>query len=453
MSVIRLPQTILTQTRSHFFSRPGEHFAFFLANWTWSEDRPIFLVHDVVLIPDEDLVWQRDGVSVDPAIVIDVINQAIPGQTCLIEAHNHGGEKPRFSRTDQEGFQEFIPYVLESMPGRPYAATVWGDHTIYGEYFLPDGRRDAIDSITVTGHKMSQLVSLSHDIDSQSPVFSRQLPWFTAEGQRQIGSLRIGIVGCGGIGSQVVQNLAHLGVHDFVLVDDDTADETNLNRLVTATQADIGTPKTILARRLIRSLAPESRVCSIEAPLQQEHSLDRLKRVDILFGCLDNDGARLILNELAVAYRIPYFDLATGIEAEDGAVLIAGGRVAAVLPAGPCLNCMGEIDAEEASYFLMSEEDRRDTLARGYVTGMDIPAPAVVSLNAAVAATGVNEFCIFLTGTRDVNIFSEIDLLGVDRPITGQWLTPRRIQQDYSCVPCTLAGYGDRSDIYRYARI
>ena len=74
----------------------------------------------------------------------------------------------------------------------------------------------------------------------------------------------------------------------------------------------------------------------------------------MIFGCVDNDGARLVLNELALAYRIPYFDLGVGINATDGVVSEAGGQVTAVVPSGPCLNCMDLIDREEASYILAS---------------------------------------------------------------------------------------------------
>jgi hypothetical protein len=165
-----------------------------------------------------------------------------------------------------------------------------------------------------------------------------------------------------------------------------------LNRLVTATAADMETPKIILARRFIKSVAPEAEVAVIDAKVQSREALGALKGVDVVFGCVDNDAPRLILNELILAYCIPYFDVAVGIEAEAGEVTQAGGRVAVVLPGGPCLNCMGEIDVEEARFFLSSEEDRELQRARGYVRGMEVAAPAMMSLNAAVAATATLDY-------------------------------------------------------------
>src|SRR5207249_1592403 len=137
-------------------------------------------------------------------------------------------------------------------------------------------------------------------------------------------------------------------------------------------------------------------------------------------GGLHHAPARLTLNEIAVAYGIPYFDLAVGIDAEDGRVTGAGGRVAVVLPDGPCIHCMGEIDANEARFNLSAPEEQAQQIARGYVRGMNVRAPAVVSLNGAIAAAATNEFAIFVSGLRPVHPYIELDLLGVGRCIKSQ---------------------------------
>lgn len=451
MATIRLPQDLWSKAHSHLFSQPGEHFAFFLAHWAWSHGEPVFMVRDIILIPDSQTKWERDGLTCQLEAILFVINSAVKSDACLIEAHNHGGQLPRFSVTDRAGLREFPEYIHQSLPGRPYAATVWGNTTIYGEYFLPDGRAGVIAHFTIVGQPLRQIVSRDDDLKEIGPIFDRQLPWFTSQGQQQLGRLRVAVIGSGGTGSQVIQNLAYLGCRDMVLVDSDEVDETNLNRLVTATPADMGTSKTILGRRLVRSLTPNACVRAMNTPLQSHEALDTLKGVDCIFGCVDNDGARLILNELALAYGIPYFDLAVGIEAADGIVSIAGGRVAIVLPSGPCLKCMGEIDVEEASYFLAPSTEQAQRIKRGYVRGVDIPAPAVVSLNAAIAAMAVNEFAVLVSGIRPVNLFSEYDLMGSGRPVKGQWLTPAHVKSDTDCVQCAVAGLGDKANVERYA--
>jgi len=121
------------------------------------------------------------------------------------------------------------------------------------------------------------------------------------------------------------------------------------------------------------------------------------------------------------------------------------------LPEGPCLHCMGEIDLDEARYYLSTPEQQQFQRERGYIRGMDVAAPAVVSLNGSVAATAVNELAVFVSGVRPVNVYTELDLLGAGRPIKSQWLTPTRQKKDPRCVQCASAGKGDATGIERYA--
>lgn len=453
MSTIRFSQSVFSRVHEHLFSRHGEHFAFLLANWTCSDGEPIFMVRDVILIPDDEVMVDASGWNLDIESIVRVINSAIKSGEALIEVHNHGGTFPRFSATDRYGLREFSAYVLSSLPGRPYGATVWGDKTIYGEYFLPGGRQGVVRSITVTGSHLQQVVSRDDDERSVSQSFDRQLPWFTEEGQREIGRVRVGVVGNGGTGSQIIVALTYIGCRDFVLVDDDIAEDHSMNRLVTATPDEVGNAKAILGRQYIQNHAPEAHTRIIQNKLQTAEALDALKDVDVLFGCVDNDGARLILNELALAFSIPLFDLGVEIEAKEGCVTAACGRLAVVLPDGPCLTCMGQIDVHEASFFLSTPEEQAFQVRRGYVSGMDIKAPAVAPLNGVVANVAAVEFAIYLSGQRTTSPFTEYDLLGTSRGNDSQWLTPRRIKAVSGCIECTMRGKGDSASIVeRYAR-
>jgi molybdopterin/thiamine biosynthesis adenylyltransferase len=451
MTALRIPELIWTRVHDHLFSQIGEHFAFMLAKWTYSLGDPVLMVREAILVPDHQVKISRTGWELTTESIISVINKAVASGDALIEAHNHGGVRPRFSLTDRQGLEQFPPYILDSLPGRPYAATVWGDTTIYGEVYLPNRNPCPIGSILVTGHSLHQLVSRDDDDEGISNIFSRQIPWFTSEGQRGVGRLTVGVAGAGGTGSPLIQNLVYLGVRNFVLIDDDDTDESNMNRLVTAKAADLGTSKVELARRMIKSVVPNVHVRIIRSKVQSAEAIDALKGVDILFGCFDNDGARLILNELALSYGIPYFDLAVGIEVQDCKVQEAGGRVAVILPGGPCLNCMGEIDPKEAQFFLSTSDEQALQIKRGYVRGLNLKAPSVVSLNAAIAAAAINELAVFTSGLRPIALYTELDLLGNGRQTKGQWMTPKHVKHLDGCVQCAIRGNGDASGISRYA--
>lgn len=449
MSVLRIPEAAAEKTYSHLFSRPGEHFVFLLARTASTKEGPLFMVEDVHLVPDRQVEIDADGYRVSLEALVEVINTAVRRGLALVECHNHGGSRPRFSPTDRQGLEEFVPYVQDSLPGRPYAATVWGDDSVYGEYFNGQftGR---LRSITSFGRRLRQLVSPERQtVDAER--FARQLPWFTDAGQSQLASMRVAIAGLGGTGSHVAQQLAYLGIRDFVLIDPDAVDLTNLNRLVGAFPADLDTPKVYVLRRLIKQIAPDATVRALRSRVQLPEPVDAMKGADVLFGCVDNDGARLVLNELALAYGVPYFDLATGIDATPG--LGGGGRVSFVDGNGPCLACAGEIDIDEARHHLdppiLQEQRRRG----GYIEGMEVPAPAVVSVNGLPVSLAVNELAMLVSGVRPVPPKLEFDLTGRGRSGSpAQWVTPVHVRKRTGCVECAKAGLGDTTDLDRYYR-
>jgi molybdopterin/thiamine biosynthesis adenylyltransferase len=437
------------RTHDHLFGAPGEHFAFFLAKFTDTNKGPVFIVQDTLLIDDREVEITRSGWVLSNTAITRVINLAVKTGCALVEAHNHGGVMPRFSGTDRAGFREFVPYVLDSLRDRPYGATVWGDDSVYAEYFGQGGATGIIDSIVVYGTRLDQVVSRDDDQRGVAERFDRQAPWFTAAGQRKLGRLRVGIVGAGGTGSTLAQNLVFLGARDFVIIDHDNSDETSMNRLVTATAADVGTPKAMLARRLIKAVAPDARVEMFTSTTQALAALNAVKSVDALFGCVDNDGARVVLNELALAYGIPYFDLAVGIEAERGRVDAAGGRLAVVLPGGPCLYCMNQIDKEEARYWLATPDQQAFMRRQGYVLGMDAAAPSVVAVNATIAAAAATEFAVYVSGLRAVSVYTDFDILGTARAIKSQWLTPVAVEKKVGCPACELACMADNAAVVK----
>ena len=158
--------------------------------------------------------------------------------------------------------------------------------------------------------------------------FTRQLPLLGPDAQAAIGILRVGLVGAGGTGSHICLALAYLGFRDFVILDDDLVDTTNLNRLVTADQADLQSPKTIVARRRMRAIDPRIKVRTLPG-LTPADAHPELNDVDLIIGCVDHDGPRHRLNQIAIDTRTPLLDIATGVD-ERGTPVALGGRVALI---------------------------------------------------------------------------------------------------------------------------
>lgn len=224
--------------------------------------------------------------------------------------------------------------------------------------------------------------------------FDRQ-SFLGAESTALLESLRVGIVGLGGGGSHIVQQLAHLGVGDYVLADPDAIDDSNLNRLVGGRTSDVKskTLKVSIAARQIRSLMPSAKI--VEVPRAWQMAAELLRDRDVIFGCVDSFGERQQLEQSARRFLVPYLDIGMDVFRDDGGHSIVG-QVALSLPGYPCLQCMGVV--------------RQDTLTQeGQRYGSAGGKPQVVWPNGVLASTAVGIamrlVCAWYDATDEVLLF------------------------------------------------
>ncbi len=279
--------------------------------------------------------------------------------------------------------------------------------------------------------------------------WDRQIRAFGEEGQRRIASTRVGVVGVGGIGSQIIQSLGYLGVEVITILDHDHVDITNLNRLVGAGPADAEQRvlKVAVAQRLLRQINPSIKVHALPYNLRTRQSIEALLACDIIFGCVDRDGPRLILTEVAAAYEITLIDAATelGDPAKDPEAF--GGRAVVARPGHFCLFCANQIDADLAKWELLSPSEKESRAAHGYGLGPEVPAPSVISLNGIVANLAVTEFVMLRTGLREPNRM--VTYKGMRGVVT-------RTTDDHrpDCYVCGyLVGQRERANVFRYANV
>jgi molybdopterin/thiamine biosynthesis adenylyltransferase len=232
--------------------------------------------------------------------------------------------------------------------------------------------------------------------------FSRNEALFGAEGQAKIAATAVAIVGAGGLGSHVAQQLGYLGVRQFGLVDDDIVTDSSLNRLVGSIDTDVaaGTTKVTVAKRMIEAMNPSASVVPVELRLADDRAKAVIADVDVVFGCLDQDLPRLALTEVCARLAKPYFDLATDTEGAGDEVRY-GGRV--ILADGSrCPVCLKALDQAEMTRDAMNPEQREahDRIYGVRRKALEGTGPMVVSINGAVASLAVTEFICLVTGLR-----------------------------------------------------
>lgn len=210
------------------------------------------------------------------------------------------------------------------------------------------------------------------------------------------------MVGNGGLGSHVVQQLALVGVGAIHPIDPQELAESNRNRYVGARWDDPvpGTSKVSIAERLAKSIRPEIVVDGVHSTFISEAGYAVLRESDYIFGCLDAEGPRLILLEMCASLRKPYFDLATEIIPGDPPDY--GGRVCVSFVGQGCLSCRDLIDRDEAGRQLAGDVERANRQA---IYGVDQSlladsGPSVAPINGVVASLGVTEFMLHVTGQR-----------------------------------------------------
>lgn len=276
--------------------------------------------------------------------------------------------------------------------------------------------------------------------------FLRHMPLFGESGQQRIRQTRVALVGAGGLGSHVLQQLAFLGVRQLAVIEPDELDDTNRNRLVGAQCHDpAGMDKLAIAERLVRSIDGNPVIEPVHSSLISIEAYEAVKSADVTFGCVDKDGPRLILNELCSAYEIPYIDLASDVL--PGEPPEWGGRVVSNWDGGGCVVCLDEINAEQAGRQIAGPEDAN---ARREIYGIEIDAlagggPSVVSVNGVVASLAVTEFMAGVTRLR-----TPLPLLTY-----RGWnaIVSRRAGLSENCYYCHgVRGKGDKADVERFIR-
>lgn len=161
--------------------------------------------------------------------------------------------------------------------------------------------------------------------------FSRQIPIFGDNGQKRIENATVAIVGCGGLGCNVITQLALAGVGRIVLIDDDVPTESNMNRqfVYAGNMKDM---KVVSSGEWIRKVSPETEVILHPERLTDRNSAGLIETCDIVVDCLDSVDSRLVLNRAV---------LESGKTLVHGGVDSFHGQVTTVIPGStPCLSCI-----------------------------------------------------------------------------------------------------------------
>jgi molybdopterin/thiamine biosynthesis adenylyltransferase len=371
--------------------------------------------------------------ELNPEFVARVTKRARRDGNALVFVHSHPGSgAPHFSPKDSLGEEHLRGFLAHRHSSLAHVALVISEGGMRAREL---GTDEDVRVISVGEKRQVMFDPASFEL-SALEKFDRQIRAFGVAGQEELRRLRVAIVGLGGIGSLVSQQLAHLGVEQFTLVDPDILEVTNLNRVANATPEQLGQPKVEIAARYIKSVARHAELICIKGDVIEVGIARQLLNADIIFGCTDSHGSRAVMQQISYQYMIPYIDMGVTIVVADGNISHIYGRVQLLAPGLACFACDNLLDANEVRQDMMTAFERQ---VDPYIQGDREPAPAVISLNGTVASLAVTMLLAVATG---VPVTARHILYNA----TASTMRAVKAQPNPSCYVCSRAGAFARGD-------
>jgi len=159
------------------------------------------------------------------------------------------------------------------------------------------------------------------------------LPEVGGAGQAALAKAKVVLIGIGGIGSPALQYLAGAGVGTLVLVDDDSVEQSNLQRQTIFRADDIGRRKAELAEVWVREFDPGLEATWVIERVTADNAASIIAGADLVLDGCDNFATRLAVSDACVAAHVPLLSAAVG--RFQGQV----GAFAGHLAGQPCYRC------------------------------------------------------------------------------------------------------------------
>ncbi len=386
--------------KQHLFPGDGkEAVAFALCGRARREDVELLTVREIVPISYQDcrirtpyrVTWA--GEALEPTLT-----RAATENLALIKVHSHPTGYSWFSDTDDVAEAELFPSLFGWLNSdSPLASMIMlPDGSLVGRVVLVNGRGPRLDCIRVAGDNFAFWLDLSASDDVPEHGI-RVAQTFGDKTYGLFRKLRIGVVGCSGTGSIVVEQLARNCVGELILVDPDHVAHKNLNRILNSTwkDAERRKAKTQVLQRAIETMGLGTKVLTFDGHLMNQTTLKALSTCDVLFGCMDSVDGRHLLNKLASAYLVPLIDVGVRLEADgEGGIDSIWAAVHTILPGGSSLMSrrVYSQDDLDAAFLKRSNPDAYEEQRMiGYIKGIREDQPAVISVNMAASAAAVNE--------------------------------------------------------------
>jgi molybdopterin/thiamine biosynthesis adenylyltransferase len=385
--------------------KPGstEQAAYLLCSLSATVSESRLLVREVTPVSPEEIISASGRhMEIAPQSFMRAMKRADAARLSFVFVHSHpdgpAGHSPQDDITESSLFR--TAYTRISGQAIHGSIVVSGIDYPRARVWHPDSIISPVEVIRVIGDRFR---FFRHDPQRNASIeiFDRQVRAFGIQIQQVLKNLHVGIVGNGGTGSAVAEQLIRLGVGKLSLFEGQTLDASNVTRVYGSRLTDVDVPKVQIIQRLAKDIGFGTEVIPFPEHITSQKSAETLRNCDVIFGCTDDEWGRSILSKLAIDYYIPVIDMGVKIDSNEGSIVSVQGRVTTLVPGSACLFCRGRITTEgvraqviESCNPSQAEELRRQR----YAPELQGNAPAVIAFTTAVASTAVGELLHRLTG-------------------------------------------------------
>jgi hypothetical protein len=408
---LSLTEAHYEQVKQHLFPGDGKEAAVIaLCGRRAGPQRHKLLVRELCPVPYTICTARAPDRIAWPVTWLDPLLEKAERQgLSIVKFHSHPADYRQFSQADDSSDAALFAGIHGWLDSDvPHASAIMiEDGTLFGRAIWPDGIMETLSTIAVIGddlrfwHASAPYLARPEGVGRPTAAFGRQM-------MAELAQLTAAVVGASGTGSIVIEQLHRLGFGKVVLIDPERVDIKNLNRIVNSRQrhAANGISKVDAVAEAIAESGLGTQVELHPVNIAERRAVEAVACADIVFGCVDSAEGRDVLNRICSYYLLPYIDVGVGIVLlADGRIDEINGVVHYLKPGGSSLLSRGAYRPEQVAAAALRrqnpklyEERRREK----YIEGAGEEAPAVITVNMAMASLAANECLARIYRTRNL---------------------------------------------------
>lgn len=407
---------------SHLFQDNNEQAAFVLCRLSMSTDEVKFLVNDVIPVEVKDIKY-NDSLRIYYGYesYLPVVKQALLEDKCFFVVHSHINTITTFSEVDDIEERKLLKFACNRIGKHLHGSIVFSNASTFDArvYNKEIDVFEPINRLVVIGdtYRFLKSVNAEHNLIDDD-IYNRNILAFGEALQYLVRDLNVGVVGCGGTGSALIEELCRLGVGKLTIVDDQDFNSSNITRMHGSSLKHKGTPKVAIMQHMAREIGLDTKIVPICERLDNFKTASQLKNCDIIFSCLDNTHfARAILNQITIYYGVPLIDCGIKFYTKESVLIDIFARIDLVTPSTSCLLCRNIIDLNILASEMLDSKERVKLVKEGYAKELQDDKIQAMPYNTLVASQAVIAFIQLLTNFKGKNDYHIIFRLNKNKVI------------------------------------